>query len=92
MYFAIGMQMKPSHSWRLKFWTPSFELVLLKYNTEEVCIVHLAQQLTRSRICEEHSDLFSGIRCLLGEYDIGLDRDSMQYLLSKIDHDKSRTR
>ena len=49
------------------------KLGLLKYNTEEVCIVHSDQELTRSRICEEYSDLFSGIGCLHGEYDIELD-------------------
>ena len=31
------------------------------------------QELTRSRICEEYLDLFSGIGCLPGEYDIELD-------------------
>ena len=49
------------------------KLGLLKYNTEEVCIVHSDQELTHSRICEEYLDLFSGIGCLPGEYDIELD-------------------
>ena len=48
------------------------ELGLFKYNIEEVCIVHSDQELTHSRICEEYSDLFSGIGCLPGEYDIDL--------------------
>ena len=49
------------------------KLGLLKYNMEEVCIVHSDQELTHSRICEEYLDLFSGIGCLPGEYDIELD-------------------
>ena len=36
-------------------------------------MVHPDQELTRSRICKEYSNLFSSIGCLPGEYDIKLD-------------------
>ena len=48
-------------------------LGLLQYNSEEVSVVQMAQEMTKEQLFSDYSDVFAGIGLLSGEYDIELD-------------------
>ena len=49
------------------------KLNLLSYEIESVCLAEAKLKLTRKHILEEYSDVFSGIGCLPGKYNIQTD-------------------
>ena len=49
-------------------------LQLLSYKAECVCLAEAGEGLTKERVVEDYTDVFSGTGCLAGEYNIPVDR------------------